>query len=751
MKYHPKYSLQIQDLYCLYEDKSAPEGDTKRFGPKTGQVVAFKGYQELNDGFEATVFYTINTNDEVLVNKFNGDIFSFMEHLVRHRPSIVLKMEAPTKNVYKGALVDLEAMEHNITFFNYLEGIATSVTVFSVERSLGDISSYTLELRMASRTRVLSGAKQFNFYIQDDMAAETDSLAGTSGISFGEIVDSIFVDHGFERGTDYAFDMADGMVIDGQFVQPAELQNTPFGISLSGNYLMLGSSYPELRTHYRFRVQANELDKDFLNRLCEREGVALVEELVEYRVASPKEVIGIPHPHLHRAKSDRGSYVLTMHAYATGRSSHHTYLEQHGIEVEKKMLAEFSSSGSSDVVDFYPISFPVHEFHHFVESEAEPTMEERRECERKWLEKMGGAMDDDGGRVSYGTLVYRTRLKISDLSNPEGGMISPTFSTEQTVAGTTLKNYTVYFPMEYDPLLDDVSGDIRSLWGELRTAESVLPRSVTVANYSDYSDHAGITGDFAPLLGNAFMYLNTTGGLSRYVVSPQAPVGSYYGTISNLPTPLQNARQYGSGNAYYYGEMLPTAQDARRMAVRRMEMHLTQARKAEVDGSVMDARAGSFGYVVNKRYHPSQQYGVDELEPHYITRVEFAGYSPTVNGSAGEREEILDIIGLKNDAFFRGHYEMLRLTDNVVYRPRLKTPQPQRLGRMLAEVASRSSDAATRELFATELEGKSVIASNSRIYSPIDRFGRIPVEFIAGKKPARLRSRGRRNSIATPS
>ncbi len=732
------------------------------------RVHQFTGVDEVNLGHEFSIDLlldlsaldtAVSVDDDPTTgfyqygHLFNGELQSFFRFLIEENPSCLLIMEE--QDVISATVpVDLNPDTEEIEeiayvnenrvmlFFNYYEGVVKSVAVrrpYSTSANFLDKIYITLVL--TTRLNTLNYGEKYALYarpMENDIA-----LAGTSGLTFKEVISSVLEaeENNWTRGLDYQYDLASYINYKGEALTYGRLINNQYGSDFASIYTVLESyeltetsilsaltliaeyiksnpgqaafvedfaQWPpeQVVAKQRMRIQYGETDYDFIQRLCEREGVNVYTDCIEYAVtkinstdmgettnpdegndtgnseetysANEFEVVTIVDDRYEGHYNDsRWSFYVTniyssdedydkLPTNHTKNSERVTYRLMDRVGVEE----DGSEIVASKNITRYNVSFPMYNNQPMTPTDEMP--EGRLKDDLKYF--AGLMRDGNGQAIGQGTF-YRNCMIFTDKENNTLREMSPMVSEQDFTIDVENANniiWTNYVTLFYPSVRDPNKVDPRLI--HLRDALDIVVKnssrsfSVTIANYSEYTDNSGITDDFAPIASTAYSIQDEEGRSYIYLPgadpSETAPDGI-----------LRSGASLGRGTIRYYGETLTNKQDAFRISQRRVQMLHSNENLASSTSHMIDMRAGCFVFMFDRaleRYlgiEPGST--VETRKGLYITKVEHQGIALSYNPVIPYRNSF-DQLQVVGGTLSHNNTR----TENAVFRTPIRTPIP---------------------------------------------------------------------------
>lgn len=641
MAISPRYFFTVQHPRFLSNARVEPRGATvvmARPGDNAFGVMHFTGVDGINDGFSLEIH--IKVTDSLIAYLFSGLIDNFLEFIIKEQPSLLFTIQAPNE-------------AESLLFNAFYEGVAVSARIEShvpASAAGSDDGYYQIGLVMVSRLQAMDASPHTYVYENTDQNISirdpreqtttvvdfTTSPTGTRGITLQEVLTKVLTAQKMTDKLDYVFRLNPQMVIDGTIQPNASFVNSGEGIGLAANYLLHSMDVDASSGLFRYtsrsnmRFQYEETDFNFVNRLCQAEGVSILYEVTQIVINS--EAISVD-------TADSTKSVITT---------------QYTITYANGTTATFSGTrrvprATNDAPQFL---------------------------------------------TPNNTAIRRSVAVIADYDNYAIVQLSPATSAGGRV--------TINYPLvRKAPPASIATLGVRNIFAVSET-NTMTPEAVVVANYSEQTNAIGSTIEHAPVNAVAWnARISSTGNGTRILTrEPNQEVA------------------YGTGVQYYYGETLISDADARRMAVRRMQMLKTQANAITASSLAVDMRAGCSFHILDQYYSSAHT----ETTKCYVFSVTLRGYNTEFyNRASGLTSPVSET--------YVNEFKYIQTDSihNLVYRPTLTAPRPSIRNGIQAVVASEQ-------------------IHDSDSYPDVDAYGRYLVHFIADRQQRDSRSYPRMRS-----
>ena len=692
------------------------------------KVIQFHGEDELGSGFFINCI--LNVSSQFLQAFFANSIELFIRYLN------ALSDDSFVSGVFWR--IGLDELT-DITLYQVYEG---NIRGAQINRRLDD-GTYDISLQLVDRFRVLDSEKQFSVYrnTADNRFSEKASLSSTSGITLEALIEKVTSKKSgvFTKDISYRTSFTPKIHYNGIYLNPQKMTLAADGSTQDADFLVhdpdADTVTEKYTSRYRHRIQYDETDYEFLNRIFEQEGITTLSINHQMNVSQTLEHV-----------TEKYFYVRTLYDYYDDASVRVTATQIQSYPRLSSLVEGLSVEIQEQVKDIDTIELMTAYGNNSLSLQRNVTyFTDYTNYPSKYLSPIG--IYTSGTETAEGiptTGVTNLDRAIPEITFSEAQKNLTFVLTDKDVVETTAtgerkqvnsNEFAVTFPMyRFNENANETIQNHRE-FRNLQHHKNICPVKITLGNYSEYTDHFSITRDFSPITSSATLIKGET---DYYSDNPYYSSVHYsfvrstddykpYDAYFNPPS------TYNAGSLYFYGETIESPQDANRMVIRRLESYRWQANYYTAEGKVIDMRAGAEFIVLDtdlKSAFSGNPVAVYNYA--YVIKDTFSGISgfeELVGENNVQGRPPLSGENYSNSFEFIIGYN----GDNLVYRP--KVTRKKKISGTLNAIIEGQVEAVDTSFYnysnsQDNILNQKTFGFNTNTYPDIDAFGRYLIRFI---------------------
>ena len=526
----------------------------------------------------------------------------------------------------------------------------------------------------------MDSEKQFSIYRNtgDDRHSEKASLASTSGITLTDLIEKVTSKKSgvFTKDVAYRTSFTPKIHYNGVYLNPRKLSLAADGNSQDADFLVhdpqADTITEKFTSRYRHRIQHDETDYEFLNRIFEQEGIATLSINHQMSVSQTLESV-----------TEKYFYVRTLYDYYDDSEVRVTATEIQSYPRLSSLVEGLSQAIQDQVQDIDTIELMTAYGNNSINIQRNVTyFTDYSNFPSKYLSPIGvytrGTRNPNGGPTLG---ITNLDAAIPEITITESQDLLSFVLTDKNVVETLPDGsqrpvvdsgeFAITFPM-YKIGGSETLDDHRE-FRNLQHHKSICPVKITLGNYSEYTDHFSITRDFSPITSSATVIKGEEDFYSDDPYYSSIHYSFVRSTDNDAPYDayMNPPATYNAGSLYFYGQTIETPQDANRMVIRRLESYRWQANFYSAEGKVIDMRAGAEFIVLDSDLKPTEP--TEEVAVYnyaYVIKDSFSGISSNQDlvgeSNTQGRPPLTGENYANNFEFIIGYNG-----DNLVYRPKI--------------------------------------------------------------------------------